>query len=72
MDSIIIVKKLLLEPELSQIADPIEITLTFTVKKALNAVTWTVTYILDYTGKPHIISLSVSDTQSYLDSETEY
>jgi len=71
MDSIII-KKLLLEPELSQIADPIEITLTFSVKKALPSVTWSITYILDYTGKPHIIPLSVSDTQSYLDSETEF
>lgn len=72
MDSIINIKKLVLEPELSHIADAIEITFTFTVKKVLPSVTWTITYILDYTGKPHVIPLSISDTQSYLDTDAEY
>ena len=51
------VKKLTIEPEVSPIQDEVVLSLKFTLAEPRTEVKWTVTYILDLTGKRQEIRL---------------
>ena len=60
------VKKLTIEPEVSPIQDEVVLSLKFTLAEPRTEVKWTVTYILDLTGKRQEIRLyETSETFTY-------
>lgn len=48
---LILIKKLTIEPEVSQLEEGVNFTIAFTTKKDLINVRWTATHIVDYAGK---------------------
>ena len=60
------VKKLTIEPEVSPIQDEVVLSIKFTLAEPRTEVKWTVTYILDLTGKRQEIRLyETSETFTY-------
>lgn len=51
------IKKIVIDPEISAISKEVSIIVNFQVRRPIRQIKWKVNYILDSTGKRHILEL---------------
>lgn len=72
MEELFTLVRLVIEPEVSPIADEVHLALSFTIGRPVESVKWTASYIFDYTGKKKEVQVYESPAMETYAPEKTY